>query len=382
MQVDLGESERAFQAALRRFAREEVGPRAKAWDEGREVEPEVSRAYAELGAPGLRIPQEYGGSPASFVMLGIAIEETARGDYGFAENASRPAIFGEFFNLASPELCREWLPRIASLESIGLFALTEPGGGSDAANIRTHAVRDGDDWVLTGEKASISNAGNADVGLVFARTGEPGARGISCFLVPMGLPGVSRQVYDSPGGRLVQRGSVTLDQVRVPAYNLVGDENQGFYQAMRFFDYNRAIVALQSLGAAQECIEETITYVKSRTTFGRPLAKYEGVSFQLAEFITMTEAARLLCYQALSKKDRGEPCGKETAMAKWFGTSTAFQVIHGCLLLHGHYGYNKDLPFERRLRDVMGAETADGTIEIMKLIIARETIGQVAVPYR
>ncbi len=382
MYVHLGESERAFQWTVRRFAREEVAPRSKAWDEGQPVEPDVLRAYARLGASGLRIPQEYGGNPASFVMLGIAVEETARGDYGFAENASRSAIYGEFFKLAPRELCEEWLPRIASLETIGLFALTEPGGGSDAANIQTRATRDGDDWVLNGEKASISNVGNADVGIVFARTGGPGARGISCFLVPMDLPGVSRQVYNSPGGRLVQRGSLTLDQVRVPTYNLVGEENRGFYQAMGFFDYNRALVALQALGGAEESIEETIAYVKTRSTFGRPLAKYQGVSFQLAEFLTTTAAARLLCYEALSKKDRGEPHGKETAMAKWFGTSTAFQVIHGCLLLHGHYGYNKDLPLERRLRDVMGAEIADGTVEVMKLIIAREAIGPEAVPYR
>ena len=382
MYVDLGESERAFQTAMRQFARQEVAPRSKAWDEGQPVEPEVMRAFASLGASGLRIPEEYGGNPSSFVMLGIAVEETARGDYGFAENASRNAIYGEFFKLAPRELCEQYLPRIASLESIGLFALTEPGGGSDAAGLKTRAVRDGDDWVLTGEKASISNAGNADVGLVFARTGGAGAKGISCFLVPMDVPGVSRQTYNSPGGRMVQRGSLTLDEVRVPAYHLVGEENRGFYQAMNFFDYNRAVVALQSLGGAAESIEETIAYVKTRTTFGRPLAKYEGVSFQLVEFLTMTQAARLLCYEALSMRDRGEPCGKETAMAKWLGTTVAFQAIHGCLLLHGHYGYNKDLPFERRLRDAMGAETADGTVEIMKLIIARETIGQVAVPYR
>jgi cyclohexanecarboxyl-CoA dehydrogenase len=189
-------------------------------------------------------------------------------------------------------------------------------------------------------------------------------------------------VYKSPGERLTCRGSLFFDGVRIPARNRLGDESGGFYQAMVSFDYNRAIIALACVGAAQQSLEETIEYTKGRQAFGRPLAKFEGVSFQIAEYLTLVEAARLVAYKCLWLKDQGLPHTKESAMAKWMGPKVSADAIHTCLILHGHYGYNMDSPLEQRLRDVIGLEIGDGTPEIMKGIVAREAFGREYTSYR
>ena len=229
----------------------------------------------------------------------------------------------------------------------------------------------------------MSLSDQADAAIIFARTGAPedGARGISAFLVPLDEPGVSATRYDDVGSLAVGRGSVFFDGVKVPASHLLDEEGMGFVNVMQGFDYSRALIGLQCLAAARASLDETWTYSTERRAFGAPLVRYQGVSFPLAEAETLLRAGQLLCYQTLSLRDRGQPHTAEAAMCKWFAPKTAVDVIHRCLLTHGHYGYTTDLPHQQRLRDVMGLEIGDGTEQIMKLIIAREKVGRSAVQY-
>ncbi len=377
------EEQRLLQETLRRFALEKLLSEYARWDRGEAFPKEKLKELAPLGILGLRVPQALGGQDASFVTCGLVTEEISRGDFNYSLFIQLALIASELLSrFASRDLQEEWLPQLARGEKVIAFGLTEPGAGSDAAHVETRAVRRGDDYEITGEKASITFAGYADACIVFARSGGPGARGISAFLVPLDLPGISRQVYPSPGERLTQRGSLFFDGVRLPARNLLGEESRGFYQAMLSFDFNRAIIALACLGAAQQSLEETIEYTKGREAFGRPLAKFEGVAFQVAEYLTLVEAARLLAYKCLWLKDQGLPHVRESAMVKWLGPKISTEAIHACLLLHGHYGYSMELPLEQRLRDVMGLEIGDGTPEIMKGIVAREAFGKEYTPYR
>ena len=377
MDFTFSDQERQFAASLRRYAEERLRPEYSRWDRGTAYPRERVRELGALGITGLRVPAQHGGSEATYVMAGIAAEELARGDYNVTLFLQISAIVGDLLGgFATAPVQREWLPGLASGERVIAFALTEPGAGSDAAALVASATRDGDTFVLNGEKASITFAGMADAAIVFARVGGKGARGIGALLVPLDVPGVSRRVYHSTGERLTQRGSLVFDGVRVPAENLLGSESEGFIQAMASFDYNRALIALCCVGAAQQSLDETIEYAKQRHTFGKPLAKHEGVSFQIAEHLTLISAARLLSYQCLALSDQRKPATKEAAMAKWLGPKVAAEAIHACILLHGWMGYDQDMPFEQRLRDVIGLEIGDGTPEIMKAIIARETFGR------
>jgi cyclohexanecarboxyl-CoA dehydrogenase len=383
VEFTLSEQEQQFAAALRRYAQERLRPEYAKWDRGMPYPPERRRELAELGITGLRVPAAYGGTQASYVMGGIASEELARGDYNITLVLQLSMIAGDILaGHATRAVQQEWLPALASGERVIAFGLTEPGAGSDAAALVSTATRHGDEFVVSGEKASITFAGMADACIVFARMGGRGARGIGALLVPLDRPGVSRRVYRSTGERLTQRGSLTFDAVRVPAENQLGSESEGFIQAMAAFDYNRALIALGCVGAAQQSLDETIEYAKQRHTFGKPIAKHEGVSFQIAEHLTLVAAARLLAYQCLSLADGGKPSAKEAAMAKWLGPKVSAEAIHACIILHGWMGYDQDLPFEQRLRDVIGLEIGDGTPEIMKAIIARETFGREFTAYK
>jgi cyclohexanecarboxyl-CoA dehydrogenase len=280
-----------------------------------------------------------------------------------------------------PGVRDHWAPRIATGSPFG-FTLTEPGAGSDAGNIRTTARREGDYFIINGEKSTSTFCGIADVALVFARTGGPGPKGISCFLVPWDSPGIETRLYKSAGERVTCRGSVFYTDLKVPVENLVGSINGGFREAMQFFDYNRAFLALACMGAADKSMEELVEHVKTRETFGQPLAKYQGVTFQMSEHMTRLEAAKLLAYKVLWMKDEGIPHSKEAAMIKWFGINEAFKTLHTCVILSGWPAYSADLPHERRMRDVMGLELGDGSPEIMKMVVAREAIGRFTLPYQ
>jgi cyclohexanecarboxyl-CoA dehydrogenase len=383
MEFSLTEEQRLFQQTVRQFAVEKLLPNYFRWDRGERFDKSALKELAALGVLGLRIPEQFGGQNLDFVTCGVLNEEIARGDFNYTLFLQIEAIITELLvAFAGPEVQAEWLPRMASGGALVAIALTEPGAGSDAGNISTRATKSGDDYILTGEKASITFAGLADAAVIMARTGDQGARGISAFLVPLDAPGVARQVYSSAGARLTQRGSLFLDGARIPARYRIGDESSGFYQAMIAFDFNRALIALACIGAAQQSLDETIDYTKGRQVFGKPLAKFEGVAFQVAEYLTLLESARLLAYKCLWLKDHGQKHTKEAAMAKWLGPKTAAEAIHACIILHGHYGYSMDSPLEQRWRDVVGFEIGDGVPEIMKGVIAREAFGREYTAYR
>src|SRR5438552_13473797 len=366
----------------RAFATRELAPRSREWDRTGEFPKATWRRMGELGLLGLRVPVEYGGVDADFVMVGIAMEETARGDFSCTYGIQLAALAGEILGKnGDPGVCRRWLPPVASGEVAMALALTEPSAGSDAAALQCRARRDGDDWIITGEKSGISLGMAADAAIVFARTAAERSKGVSAFVIPLDASGVSRSALRDMGSHAVGRAVLSFDGVRIPGSHLIGAEGSGFQQVMRGFDYNRVAIALACLGIAQVSLEETMGYVRERTTFGRPLARYEGVSFPIAEAATRLEAARLLCYRALWRVDRGEPHPKDAAMVTWWAPKLARETIHQCLLLHGHYGYTDELPFEQRLRDVIGLEIGDGSAEIMKIIVARELMGRETLPY-
>ena len=256
------------------------------------------------------------------------------------------------------------------------IGLTEPRGGSDAANLVLSARRDGSRYILKGEKSSISMADQAEAIVLFARTGpiEAKAHGVSAFLVPMTTPGITTQRYKDLGSHAIGRCSIFFDDVVVPENCRLAAEGAGFVQVMQGFDFSRALIGLQVLGAAQASLDESWAYIQERQAFGAPLSRNQGVTFPLAEADTLVAAARQLCYHTLRLKDAGLPHTAEAAMCKWLAPKTAVDVIHQCLLTHGHYGWSLDLPHQQRLRDVMGLEIGDGTAQIMKMIIARERL--------
>jgi cyclohexanecarboxyl-CoA dehydrogenase len=377
-----GEQEELIRT-LRAFAKRELAPRSGHWDKSGEFPWDVWRQMGELGLFGFRAPAELGGQESDLLTMGIATEEIARGDFGATYGIQLAGLAGEIIGKnGSDEVKRRWLPPTVRGETIVSIALTEPTVGSDAANLACRAVREGDEYVITGEKSGISLAMVAEAAMVFAKTDVGAkARGVTAFLVPLDLPGVSRSGLRDMGTRAMGRAVLSFDHVRVPLSHRLGAEGSGFYQVMQGFDYNRVIIALAALGAAQVSLEETMAYAKERRAFGRPLAQYEGVSFPIAEAATHIDAARLLCHRALWLADHGQPYTKESAMVKWWGPRLAVETIHQCLLFHGHYGYTAELPFEQRMRDVIGLEIGDGTAEVMKIIVARELMGREALPY-
>ena len=381
----LTEDQKALQETARRFARERLLPDYQKREKVGTLDRSLIAEMGALGLLGMDLPEEFGGMGADAVTTGLITEELAYGDFnvsavpvGISLNA---AIL---IRHAQPEVVREWVPRMTRGEAVVAICLTEPRGGSDASNLQLKARRDGDHYVINGEKTSITFADRADAYLIFARTGTPeqGAKGVSAFFIPYeGTKGISRTKFDDVGSAIIGRGSVFFDDVRVPASHLVGDEGKGFTQVMQGFDYSRALIGLQCVGAAQASLDEAWAYAKEREAFGRPIGQFQGVSFPLAEGESHIAAVRQLCYHALALRDAGQPHTKEAAMCKWMGPRTAFDTIHQCLLTFGHYGWSKDLPHQQRMRDVMGLEIGDGTAGVMKLIIARERIGRVAVQY-
>lgn len=280
-----------------------------------------------------------------------------------------------------PEVVRPWLEKLTAGEAIFAIGLTEPRGGSDAANLRLKIERDGDEYVINGEKTSISAADQADAAVIFGRTGtiESGAHGVTALLVPMDLPGITTTRFDCHGQRAIGRGSIFFDNVRVPVNHRLGEENKGFVQVMQGFDFSRALIGLQVLAVARVSLDETWAYAAQREAFGKPLTAFQGVSHPLADYETQVEAARLLCLQTLWLKDHDLPHTAEAGMCKWWGPKLAYDVVHQCLLTFGHAGYDRGV-MEQRLRDVMGFQIGDGTAQIMKTIIARDKAGRKAVP--
>ncbi len=362
------DEQQEFRETLRRFALTELLPHYREGDAGVYPRERIIAVIDLIGEVG---------DEASFVSAGIVAEEIARGDFNCVLPSLGPFTFREFISHAPAELKARWLPGLQSGRQMIGLGLTEPEAGSDMGSIRTRAERRGDHYVLNGEKNSVSFL-NADVFYVFART-DPSSTdwsGLSAFLIPRDTPGLSFHAYEDMGCRAVPRGQLFLDDVRVPASDMVGDPGRAFPMIREFFDLNRAFIALKCLGAAQQTLDETIEHVKSRKQFAASLSTFQGVAFPIAEAATMIEAGRLLAYKVLWLKDQGLRCDTEGAMAKWWIPKFCSEIIHECLLLHGHYGYTRDLPIEQRLRDVIGWQTGDGPAQIQKLILARKLLGR------
>lgn len=383
MDFGFSDEQLAIRDAVARYGAERLAPRYQQ-REKTGFEPGLIEEMGSLGYIAPEMPEELGGAGLDAVTAGLIVEEIARCDF----NASYVQLMGSLCATimarhAPPDLAREVVGQICRGEALVGLGLTEPGGGSDAANLKLRATRRGDVYVLKGEKASASFAAHMHKIVLFARTGaqEDRAKGVSAFLVDMDSPGITRLPYDDLGTKAVGRGSVFFDDVEVPASRMLGDENRGFGQVMAGFDYSRGLIGLQCLGAARASLDETWAYVSEREAFGRPIAKFQGVTEPLAEFETLIEACRLLCYKTLWLRDQGLPHTSEAAMVKWWGPKLAFDIIQQCLITQGHYGYSTDLPHQQRLRDVLGLQIGDGTAQIQKMIVAREKIGRVAVPY-
>ncbi|SOZ08232.1 cyclohexanecarboxyl-CoA dehydrogenase [Cupriavidus taiwanensis] len=378
----LDEDLSALAEHARRFADARVASGYLERDRTRVLDRALMREMGEMGFIAPELPEHYGGQGMGSLAAGVIHEAVARADLSLSYINLLASLNGQILaHHARPEIAGPWLQRLTRGEALLAIALTEPRGGSDAASLRLRMERDGEHYVLNGEKTSISAADQADAAVVFARSGsvEAGARGVSALLVPMDLPGITRNRFDCHGQRAIGRGSIFFENVRVPASHLLGKEGEGFVQVMQGFDFSRALIGLQVLAVAQAALDETWEYVAGRQAFGKPLSAFQGVSHPLADFETQVQGARLLCLQTLWLKDRGLPHTAEAAMCKWWASKLAYDVVHQCLLSFGHGGYDRGV-MEQRLRDVLGFQIGDGTAQIMKTIIARTRAGREAVP--
>ncbi len=378
MDFDLTEEQRAIQDTARAFAREEMLPYARDWDEREHFPVETLRQAAALGFAGIYVGADVGGSALSRLDAAIIFEELAQGCPSTAAYISIHNMVAWMIEAyGSEEQRRRYLPALCRMEQFASYCLTEPDAGSDAASLKTRATREGDHYVLDGAKAFISGGGVSDIYVVMARTGEAGARGISCFIVENGTPGLSFGAQEKKlGWRSQPTAMVMLENCRVPAANRLSAEGQGFKIAMSGLDGGRLNIAACSLGGAQFCLDRTIAYMKERRQFGTRLADFQALGFRVADYATAIEAARLLLWRAAVAVDRREPGAiRLAAQAKRLATDTGFEVVNGCLQLHGGYGYLRDHPIERVLRDLRVHQILEGTNEVMRLIISRDLLG-------
>jgi alkylation response protein AidB-like acyl-CoA dehydrogenase len=374
MDFELSDEQREFQQAARAFAEGELAPHAARWDAESIFPVETIAKAGEMGFCGLYTPQRWGGLGLSRQDAAIVFEELAGG-------CTSTTAYITIHNMATwmlsrwgqEALCDEWVPALAAGQKLASYCLTEPQSGSDAASLRTKAVRDGDFYVLDGTKAFISGAGQTDMLIVMARTGGEGAAGISAFAVPANLPGI---VYgkkeEKMGWNSQPTRIISFDQVKVPVGNLLGAEGEGFAIAMKGIDGGRINIAVCSVGTAQAALTRAQAYMKERTQFGRELAQFQALQFKLADMLTELVAARQMVRLAAWKLDQESPDATAyCAMAKRFATDAGFNVANDALQLHGGYGYIREYPLERHVRDTRVHQILEGTNEIMRLIVAR-----------
>ena len=375
MHFALTDDQRAIQDAARAFAEAELAPHSAHWDEEKIFPVETMKAAAEMGFCGIYAGEEYGGMALGRVEAAVIFEELARGDVA-------TAAFISIHNMAtwmidsfgSDELRARFVPSLVGMEKIASYCLTEPGSGSDAAALRTTAVRDGDHYVLNGAKAFISGAGTSDVYVVMVRTGGEGAKGVSTIVVEKDTPGLSFGANEKKMGWNAQPTAVvSFDDCRVPVGNLVGEEGAGFKYAMAGLDGGRLNIAACSLGGARLALETAQEYVATRKQFGQAIGQFQALQFRLADMATDLEAARLMVQRGAWAIDNNHPeKTKWCAMAKRLATDACFQLADEALQLHGGYGYLKDYPLERIVRDLRVHRILEGTNEIMRVIVARE----------
>jgi alkylation response protein AidB-like acyl-CoA dehydrogenase len=377
MSTTLTEDQTLIRDTAANFARESLRPHAAHWDETGFFPVETIREAASLGLGGIYVREDVGGSALSRHDAVIVFEQLSQGCISTAAFLSIHNMCAWMVDRFADEPMRKaWLPRLTSMELIASYCLTEPGAGSDAASLKTRAVRSGEDYVLTGVKQFISGAGTSDVYLVMARTGAEGAKGVSAFLVEKGDKGLSFGANERKMGWKSQpTRQVIMEEVRIPASRRIGAEGDGFKFAMAGLDGGRLNIAACSLGGMQDALDRALAYVKDRKQFGQAIAQFQATQFKLADMETETSAARCLLYEAAQKLDAKAPdATRWCAMAKRFVTDTGFRVANDALQLHGGYGYLSDYEVERIVRDLRVHQILEGTNEVMRVIISRELL--------
>ncbi|TRM10801.1 acyl-CoA dehydrogenase [Lentibacillus cibarius] len=375
MNFQLTEEQEMLRKMVRDFAKNDVEPTAAERDEEERFDRAIFDKMAELGLTGIPWPEAYGGIGADFVSYCIAVEELSRvcASTGVTLSAHLSLASWPIYKYGSEEQKKTFLYRLATGEALGAYALSEPGSGSDAAAMKTVAKKDGDDYILNGNKVWITNGGVADIYIVFAIT-DPEAKhkGISAFIVEKEMDGFT---FGKKEKKLGIRSSPTteliFDNCRVPKANLLGEEGQGFKIAMSTLDGGRNGIAAQALGIAQGALDAAVDYAKEREQFGKPIAENQGISFKLADMATEVEASRLLTYQAAWLESEGKPYGKASAMSKLFSGDAAMRITTEAVQIFGGYGYTKDYPVERYMRDAKITQIYEGTNEIQRLVIGR-----------
>jgi short/branched chain acyl-CoA dehydrogenase len=379
MDFTLNEEQQLLKDLCRDFARQEIAPYADEWYDAGRFPTEVFRKMADLQLMGLLVPRAYGGTDVGTVALVAAMEEIAKVDQSIAASWQAHLTIGSlpllFFGTEAQK--QQWLVPLAQGKKIGAFGLTEPQAGSDAANIQTVAVRNGDDWVLNGTKCFITNAGtDLSYGLVALATSgrnPDGKKRYSAFIVPRDTPGYSvGRSYDKIGWHTVDTREQIFENCRVPRENLVGEEGMGFRQFMQTLEVGRISIAALSVGLSQACLEMSLAYAKQRQTFGKPISQHQAIQFKLADMATQVEMARLLAYKAAWLRDSGLPYGREAAMAKLAASEIAVRAADEAVQIQGGYGYVRESPISRFYLDAKILTIGEGTNEIQRLVIARQ----------
>lgn len=379
MDFELNEDQRAFADTAQQFADERLAPMAAEWDEKQIFPKDVLREAGELGFLSLYTPEAQGGLGLSRLDASIIFEQLAMGCTSTtAFMTIHNMVSWMIASFATDEAKTQFCPKLVTGEWLGSYCLTEPNAGSDAAALTTSATKKGDKYVLNGGKTFISGAGETDVLVVMARTGEAGAKGVSAFVVPAQTDGISYGRKEPKMGWNSQpTRAVTFENVVIPASHLLGEEGQGFVFAMKGLDGGRINIATCSVGTAQQALNQAARYIQERKQFGKPLAQFQALQFKLADMATELVAARQLVRYAASKLDRNDPDATAyCAMAKRFATDVSFHVCDQALQLYGGYGYIKEYPMERHFRDVRVHQILEGTNEIMRLIIARRLLSE------
>ena len=378
MNFSYNENQNLIADMIRTFGEQNITPFVKEWDDNQFFPIDVFKKLGELGLMGVLVPEQYGGSGFSYTEYVTAIEELSKIDpsIGLSMAAHNSLCTGHILQFGSEQQKQKYLPKLATAEFIGAWGLTEHNTGSDSGGMSTTAVREGDEWVINGAKNFITHAISGDVAVVIVRTGEKGdSRGMSTFVVEKGTTGFfSGKKEDKLGMRASETAELVFDNCRVPAANMLGEEGEGFIQAMKVLDGGRISIAALSLGIAKGAYEASLKYSKERIQFGKPIAHHQAIAFKLADMATTIDASELLIYQAVARKNRGESTTLDGAMAKYFSSEVAVKVSTEAVQIHGGYGYTKDFPVERFYRDSKLCTIGEGTSEIQKIVIAKQIL--------
>lgn len=362
----------------RDFARQHIQPHVMEWDESQAFPLHIFKELGALGMMGVLVPEQYGGSGLTYFEYNAIIQEIAKvcGSVGLSLAAHNSLCTGHILSFGSEEQKMKYLPKLATCEHLGAWGLTEPNTGSDAGNMKTTAVREGDHWILNGTKSWITHGKSGDIAVVICRTGEPRVKDNStAFIVERGTPGFSGGKKENKlGMRASETAEMIFDNCRIPDSQRLGKVGEGFKQAMKVLDGGRISIAALSLGIARGAYEASLQYSKERYQFDQPIANFQGISFKLADMATEIEAAELLIQQACDLKMKGLPMTKEAAMAKYFASEVAVKVSTDAVQIFGGYGYTKDFPVEKYYRDSKLCTIGEGTSEIQKLVISREVL--------